>query len=196
MKKTIIIFSTLVFLVSCSSNYKIRVESPKTWYERNMQEVVNKTPTKTDDMPDVKGKLQNVKNSQNINSDDKPIKNINETKAYTEDNEFVKALKNSSQIKVLPKEEKTEKIEITDKPVIIDKPAFTEVEGKLLAYIYSQVTESKSIVDSLTLSQYEKVKNKIGREQFLALAAKYIRDKKVNNYNYTMNIIVNQIQGK
>lgn len=193
MKKILIGTLTLAFILSCSSNYKVRVETPSDWYKRNYEEIKAENGDNSH-LPDVTGKLKNIKNDNStINTDNnKVISNISSTNVYNENNAFAEALKNSKQIKL----EKIEEKPVVVTPIVEEKNEFTEIETKLLAYIYSKVTETKDIVNELTLQQYELVKAKIGREQFLALAAKYIRDKNVNNYAYTTNIIVNQLRGK
>lgn len=185
--KKLIMFVCLLGLISCSSTYKVSLESPISWYKRNAQEKNNDEES----MPSVSKKLQDLKYQEYIENrkteseikenklQENKFDNISETRAYGEENFFTK-----------PKSDnKIENVQYN-----YTKQPYNENEENLIRYISQNVLENKNEIENLIEEGYNKIKNyNITREEFIAICTKIIVDKKINNFSYVVSKVISSM---
>lgn len=167
MKKVLMLILS-VGILSCTSTYRVRIETPSQWYERNTNKV------KEEDLPNVKDKLDVLKTSENnsVKTDSSnnktTIVNLKETEVYNEkDNFFTKP---------------------TNDVLNTYSEIYTADETKLIEYIDQKVLETEDQVKEMIKNGYSKINHaKINRQAYIAYLAKLIRDKNLNNFSYVVD---------
>lgn len=165
--KKIVMLILLVSILSCTSTYKVRIETPSQWYERNTKEKKDEK-----DLPNVKEKLENLKTKENNlvksnSTDSKNIVNLKETEVYEKNNFFTKPSTNN---------------------LDTYSEIYTEDENKLIEYITKKVLENETQVKEMIKTGYSKINHsKINRQAYIAYLAKLIRDKNLNNFSYVVD---------
>lgn len=186
--RKILMITILTTLFSCSS-YTIKIQSPNEWFKNNFKNQEN-----TVDYTEIKDKLKDLSNNKTTNivekeiiKEENKIKNISNTDAYNDNNNFFK--------KIEPEKENKEELINNMKKIIKSNDnelkelftSFNSNENVLIEYISEKVLENKEEIKNIIINGYKELKtdkNILTREKYIAMLAKYVRDKNINNFTY------------